>query len=368
MKTMTRKTTTVAALAGAALLMTGCELPIGIETEQTGYRGLGMEQVTKRHLEAMKRSGMEIPEPERPAAAAGPRAGDIYENVKVLGDLNISEFNRLMNAITAWVAPEEGCNYCHTPGNFADENVYTKIVSRRMLEMTYTINQEWTAHVGETGVTCYTCHMGNPVPENIWYEDPGFKQAGGFAASRMGQNLAGTNVASASLPNDVFTPFLQGDEPKNIRVTPRTSLPMGDNPYNLVDAEWVHGLMIHFSVALGANCTTCHNTNNFPEWQTSPPQRVTAWHGIEMVRALNNQYLNPLQPEYPDYRLGPTGDAPKTNCATCHNGLQLPLDRAQMLKDYPELNRVNHRGAQPAATTSAAAETAGDADAEAVEG
>lgn len=365
MKTMKRKVFTAAALTGAAIMVTGCELPVGVETDQKGYRGLGLEQVTKRHLEARKRADMEIPPVEGPASTGGPKAGDIYENVEVLGDLSIGEFNRLMNAITAWVAPEEGCNYCHVPGNFADENIYTKIVSRNMLEMTKTINTEWDAHVGQTGVTCYTCHMGNPVPENIWYEDPGMKQAGGFAAQRMGQNLAGGNVASTSLPNDVFSAFLQED-PKNLRITPRTSLPGPEDPDNLVDAEWGYGLMIHFSKALGATCTTCHNTNNFPDWETSPVQRVTAWHGIELVRMLNVDYLNPLQPVYPANRLGSGGDAPKSNCATCHNGLQLPLDGAPMLDDYPELNRVERReGWMPAqdeaATTEAKADVAEDA-------
>ncbi|MGM0676433.1 MAG: photosynthetic reaction center cytochrome PufC [Pseudomonadota bacterium] len=362
MNTITRKTVTVAALTGAALLVTGCELPVGIDADQKGYRGLGMEQVTKRHLEARKRVDLVIPEAESPANSAGPKAGDIYSSVEVLGDLSIGEFNRLMNAITAWVSPEQGCNYCHVPGDFSDENIYTKIVSRNMLEMVKTINTEWDAHVGETGVTCYTCHMGQPVPDQIWFEDHGPKQAGGVAASRMGQNLAGPNVASASLPNDVFTRFL-AEDPQGLRITPRSTLPMGDNPYNLKDAEWNHGLMIHFSKALGANCTTCHNTNNFPDWQTSPPERVTAWHGIEMVRALNVGYLNPLQPVYPDSQLGPLGDAPKANCATCHNGLQLPLDRAQMLADYPELNRVQRReGWEPSEEDAELSETQVDPD------
>ena len=61
--------------------------------------------------------------------------------------------------------------------NFADDSLYTKVVARRMLEMTRHINGAWTDHVAETGVTCYTCHRGELVPPNIWFNDPGPKVA-----------------------------------------------------------------------------------------------------------------------------------------------------------------------------------------------
>jgi photosynthetic reaction center cytochrome c subunit len=91
------------------------------------------------------------------------------------------------------------------------------------------------------------------------------------------------------------------------------------------------------SQALGVNCTYCHNTRSFLSWDQSTPQRATAWHGIRLVRDLNRDYLTPLQAEYPPARLGPLGDAPKLNCATCHRGAYKPLFGAAMLQDYPEL-------------------------------
>jgi photosynthetic reaction center cytochrome c subunit len=94
--------------------------------------------------------------------------------------------------------------------------------------------------------------------------------------------------------------------------------------------------MMHMSSSLGVNCTYCHNTRSMSEWD-SPPQRTTAWHGIRLVRDLNVAYLEPLKPTYPENRLGPTGDAPKANCTTCHQGVNKPLLGANMLKDYPEL-------------------------------
>ncbi len=74
---------------------------------------------------------------------------------------------------------------------------------------------------------------------------------------------------------------------------------------------------------------------------------MTAWHGIRMVRDVNNAYLDPLQPKYPPARLGPLGDAAKANCTTCHQGLGKPLQGVSMLKDYPELGAPAAAAAAP---------------------
>jgi photosynthetic reaction center cytochrome c subunit len=151
----------------------------------------------------------------------------------------------------------------------------------------------------------------------------------------------------ASLPNDPFTPFLE--QKNNIRVIPTTALPEG-NRQSIKQTEWTYGLMMHFSQSLGVNCTYCHNSRSFFEWDGSTPQRSTAWYGIRMVRAVNTDYLDPLQRTYPRNRLGPLGDAPKANCGTCHQGVFKPLFGANMLKDYPAL-RGAAKAAHAAATT-----------------
>ena len=56
-----------------------------------------------------------------------------------------------------------------------------------------------------------------------------------------------------------------------------------------------------------------------------------------MLRDLNMNDLNPLQPVYPRSRLGEHGDAPKAQCITCHNGVYKPMYGAKMVKDYPAL-------------------------------
>jgi photosynthetic reaction center cytochrome c subunit len=95
--------------------------------------------------------------------------------------------------------------------------------------------------------------------------------------------------------------------------------------------------MMHISQSLGVNCTFCHNTRSFAAWDQSTPQRATSWYGIRMLRDLNANYIEPLQPQLPHVRLGPLGDVPKANCATCHQGAYKPLFGANMLKDYPAL-------------------------------
>ena len=62
-----------------------------------------------------------------------------------------------------------------------------------------------------------------------------------------------------------------------------------------------------------------------------------AYYGIRMARDLNNAYLGSLDGVFPQNRLGPTGDVPKLNCATCHQGAYKPLYGADILHGYPGL-------------------------------
>lgn len=324
-------------LAAAAALMAtaGCEWPPQ-ETAQVGYRGVGMELVQSPETIEADADLHSVPAPLPPADTGGPRAGDVYENLQVLGDLSVGEHTRLMLALTEWIAPpEQSCNYCHVGENFASDELYTKRVSRRMLQMNLDINANWQDHVKETGVTCYTCHRGQPVPGEIWFEQPPRESAAGFTADNGTQNLGGMEpVAYASLPGDPFTEFLDGY--RQVRVIGDKALPQGGGA-SIQATEHTYGLMMHMSTSLGVNCTYCHNSRAFGVWEQSTPQRVTSWHGVRLVRELNDEYMEPLQPEYPDYRLGPTGDAPKANCATCHRGASKPLNGESMLPDYPTL-------------------------------
>ncbi|HEY5308156.1 MAG TPA: photosynthetic reaction center cytochrome PufC [Casimicrobiaceae bacterium] len=326
----------VAAALCAAALVAGCEKG-PMDSIQRGYRGLGMVEIFNPNIEAAKWDTNQAP-PALPAAAPGsPPASAVFKNLQVLNDLSVAELTRLMVAMTNWVAPQQGCPYCHEGANLASDALYTKVVARRMLQMTRTINADNQAHVAITGVTCYTCHRGQNVPSQIWFLDPGPKTADGPAGNRAGQNWPAPAIGLTSLPFDPFTPFLEQDN--EIRVISTTALPSGDHK-SVKQTEWTYALMMHISQALNVNCTYCHNTRSFAEWDASTPQRAVAWHAIRTVRQINADYLVPLKPVYPANRLGPTGDPPKANCATCHQGAFKPLFGAPMLKDYPELTRV----------------------------
>jgi photosynthetic reaction center cytochrome c subunit len=320
------------AVAGAALLA-GCERP-PIEAVQHGFRGLGMVEIYNPRILESQAAINQLP-PVPPAASPdGPKASQIFKNVKVLGALSVGEFARQMVAITSWVAPKEGCPYCHDPLNFADESKYTLTVSRRMLQMTQYINSNWQSHVVQTGVTCYTCHRGNPVPTNIWFKTPGPDADTRAAGGRAGQNAPSIEVALAALPNDPFTPFLS--QAVDLRVIGTSALPQG-NRQSIKQAEWTYGLMMHVSQALGVNCTYCHNTRSFAQWDASTPQRAVAWYSIRLVRDINNNFIDPLQGVFPASRRGPLGDVGKVDCATCHQGAYKPLYGASLLKDFPVL-------------------------------
>jgi photosynthetic reaction center cytochrome c subunit len=340
----------VAVLGVCALSACGERPPM--DPVQRGYRGTGMVQVVNPRLQEKKVSANQVPEAVPAVPHEGPSAAQAYKNVQVLGDLSAAELARLMVAMTNWVAPKEGCTYCHAGSDLAADTLYTKVVARRMLQMTRHINSDWKTHVAGTGVTCFTCHRGQPVPANAWFSDPGPVHARGPAGNRAGQNTPAKSVGLTSLPYDPFTAFL--DQHSEIRVVAAQALP-GTDHHSIKDAESTYGLMMHLSQSLGVNCTYCHNSRSFFDWDASTPQRGTAWYGIRMVRDLNHAYLEPLAGQFPPNRLGPLGDVPKVNCGTCHQGVYKPLFGVSMLKDYPELAGPLAPAAAPASAPPAPA-------------
>ncbi len=326
------------------------------QTTQIGFRGVGMHDLNNPRTLAVRVAANQLPEVPEAADTDGPKASETFENVQVLGELSVGQFGRLMQAMTEWIAPGQGCTYCHNPENMASDEVYTKVVSRRMLQMVRRINTDWTSHVAQTGVTCYTCHRGRPVPEQVWSTIT--ENRPGLQASR-GQNHPAPVANDSSLPAEPFTRYLLGQD--EIRVISGTSLP-GRNPAGIMQAEWTYSLMMSMSEGLGVNCTHCHNSRSFADWATSPPARLTAWHGIRMVRDLNTAFITPLTPLWvanpggpPDAphmaRLGPQGDALKVNCATCHQGANRPFYGAPMLNGYPELRLISAGPARAAEAT-----------------
>ncbi|MBC7283868.1 photosynthetic reaction center cytochrome PufC [Hoeflea sp.] len=347
---------TAAGVFVAAAILFGADWDMPpVDTEQIGYRGTGMVLVKDREKQEDLRLANLAPEPLYEADPEGDRAGDVYENVQVLGGLSDDQFNLFMASITQWVSPEQGCTYCHNEENLASDEVYTKVVARRMIQMTQAINQDWQPHVAQTGVTCYTCHQGQPVPANVWSRDLGPGEKGRALGWRDGQNVVSELAGVTSLPSNALESYLLED--KQIRVHSLTALPTGENTATTKETESTWALMMHMSESLGANCMTCHNSRAFNDWDQSPPQRVTAWHGIRMARDINQTYMTGLAPVFPDNRKGPEGDVLKVSCATCHNGVQKPLYGVSMLKDYLDSLGVKSNTDVPDYTTYTPGET-----------
>lgn len=326
----------------AALIVTWGQ-PFATDSTQTGPRGTGMSVPEFKSDAATPDptlANMFTEEPWIPEAG-DELAGDIYENVQVLGDLTDANFNRLMAAMVEWVAPEEGCAYCHAgadEGNYASDDNYTKVVARRMIQMTQAINYDWDAHVnanGEVGVTCYTCHRGQAVPSEIWFRiSPVLEARAGWSAN---QNRATSQSQFTSLPSDALESYLLDTQQIAVHdLEPRVQNMPGDPTWQ--NTERTFSLMNYFSNSLGVNCVFCHNSRAFYDPAQVTPQWSTASLGILMVQELNNEYLVPLGSELPEHRLGPVyADAPKVACKTCHKGYQQPLNGTNVIKDWPEL-------------------------------
>jgi photosynthetic reaction center cytochrome c subunit len=326
------------------------------ETSAIGAPGEGMQITESREALAAKLKANEAPPALPPANREGQLAVDAYKNVQVLGHLTTGEFTRLMTAITLWVSPKEGCAYCHAPErdakgnivrdedgnpqadlrNMGSDELYAKRVARRMIQLTQHVNADWKQHVAATGVTCYTCHRGQPVPANVWFDAPPSPTEDRMLGYTAHQNAPATVAGLSSLPSDALQVFLAGNASDSIRVQATVPIDSQDRS-STKQAEWTYALMMHFSQSLGVNCTFCHNSRAWNDWSESPVKRNTAWYGIRMVRELNQQYVEPLRDVLPPGRLGPTGDGPKVGCATCHQGAYKPLLGVSMLKDYDTL-------------------------------
>ena len=337
-----------AAVIIAALLVAWGQ-PFATVSMQTGPRGTGMEVVEFEFEVTRPDPTIEDYYTEEPyiPTAGEPLAKDIYQNVQVLGDLTEDNFNRVMNAITQWVSPEQGCAYCHGDVDleeYGNDDLYTKVVSRRMIQMTQAINEEWDGHVNavkQVGVNCYTCHRGQNVPTDIWFKVGAVNEsASGWSAI---QNRVTTISQSTSLPSDALEKYLLDGEQIVVHDLESrvTGGPASEDDLlpSVQDTERTYSLMNYFSNSLGVNCLLCHNSRAFYAAAGEvTPQWSTASLGIAMVQELNNEYLVPLKDEYPVQRLGPVfGDAPKAACRTCHKGYQQPLQGLNMIADWPEL-------------------------------
>jgi hypothetical protein len=101
----------------------------------------------------------------RPAAAWPPvvsnePAEKAFPNIKVLTGRPASDVPVVMATFTH--ALGVSCSYCHVPGSFALEDKPQLLTAREMYRMTSTFGTGLLADRG--GLTCWTCHRGQPKP------------------------------------------------------------------------------------------------------------------------------------------------------------------------------------------------------------
>ncbi|RPF71760.1 photosynthetic reaction center cytochrome PufC [Aurantiacibacter spongiae] len=311
------------AVLAFAVLVPPWTVPTNVATTQTGpdssAMGLYLDETAENNPPRQ-------PEILPASMTSGGGAASGYSNLHVLGGLSRDEFDRTMVALTAWVAPEEGCGYCHggQTENYAADYP-RKEVARQMLQMTRAVNSGWTNHVGSRGVTCFTCHQDENVPEYLWHRQPEPEPPLGGLAGKPAPWDTRARTIRGFFPEGPYEKYLLEGQPARY-VQANTALVSGDEPvqHNLEDGEDVYIMMMQMSQALGVNCTFCHQSRYAADWSQSPPNRLMGYSGIKMTLALNQQVFDRLTPLVSSDLLGPLGDAAKINCGSCHNGRREP--------------------------------------------
>ena len=312
-------------------------------SQEVGYRGVNMVQFTR----PWEKHPLDVLPQPIPVAATFQVPSGGFKNVQVLKGLAPAEFMRLQYALTEWVAPHQGCGFCHAGDDFASDANPRKLVARRMLQMTQYINADWKSHVGEVGVTCFTCHRGEPMPPKAWFIDEPMPRAGILGAPSEFKETAHT--VRDFFPNAGWDEYYLQNNP--IHVSSRTVTPTGDIS-SFSEATRIYEMMMQMSDGIGVNCTYCHNSAAFEDWRGSPPARWTALYGFRMTQLLNQRYVYALRNVMPQARGGPNPTTSPTtppremqtldgnglvNCTTCHIGGPKPMNGANLLSGFPEL-------------------------------
>lgn len=282
-----------------------------------------------------------------PAETGGPRATEAYKNVQVLTDVSAAEFMRTQQAITQWVSPKEGCGFCHTGEDYASDAKPAKIAARTMMRMTRHLNTDWANHVAPAGVTCFSCHRGQPIPAEVWIPQAPAPTHQLIAKMENWQESADT--VRKFFPDAGWAEYLLQDQPISVQST--AALPNNTIAARVV-AKRVYEMMMQMSNGIGVNCGYCHNSRAFASWDESTPYRWVGYDALRLVRDLNNNFLLSVVHDVPQTRqLTTETDLPVLPerqrgvqlgnglvvCKTCHYGLTKPLNGANMLHDYPAL-------------------------------
>src|SRR5436190_23918859 len=116
-------------------------------------------------------SALGMPQPaQTPAAGAAEKTiaqEGREKNVKLLGDMPVSQFIPVMNYFASSLGRR--CNFCHVNTNgqwdYASDDKPEKNTAREMIKLVLDTNKNFFK--GNLQVQCYTCHRGRNNPLNV---------------------------------------------------------------------------------------------------------------------------------------------------------------------------------------------------------
>jgi photosynthetic reaction center cytochrome c subunit len=160
-------------------------------------------------------SALGMPAPAQTPAASAPEKTIAQEgrekNVKLLGDMPVSQFIPVMNYFAASMGRR--CNFCHVNNSgtwdYASDAKPEKNTAREMIKMVLDVNK--TTFKGNTEVSCYLCHRGLNHPVGVTLlplpAPPGPPPGGGQGApGGAGQSPAGAQPQGSPTPRPTPTP------------------------------------------------------------------------------------------------------------------------------------------------------------------
>ena len=133
-----------------------------------------------------------------------PKAGDVFKSLMLFGGLPVDTFFDTMGMFAN--AMGNDCTFCHSPTAVFEKTAFAEATprimrARQMFAMMNALNKTYFG--GQTRVTCFTCHGGNPSPRS----DPNFAvQYGPPVEDPNARDLVADTRISA---NQVFDKYLQ---------------------------------------------------------------------------------------------------------------------------------------------------------------
>lgn len=194
----------------------------------------------------------------------------VFKNIELLKGRKASRLPGMMSALTGLLGVD--CAHCHAPREWEKETP-AKQTARKHFDMLKVANDQ--LEIQNPGVTCYTCHRGNPLPQ----PPP--------ASFRPTDEMLKQSDQDKRPAEEVY---------KNVQSL--RGVPAG---------RWMI-IMTMFTRSLGVDCNHCHVQDRFE--LDDKPAKQTARKMLRMVSAIAREIYK-----------GPTS----INCYTCHRGQPRPV-------------------------------------------